>query len=106
MEGKKKRISGNKIINVSSQPTGGYQELKSGGRIAKTKDGFTITYSAFDETRTPGNRYNYAALQHDNLAFKHKFGRALYLSEPVQFYKNKLLQELKDTSIKTFEKGK
>lgn len=106
MSGKKKRIFSDKIINVKDQPTGGYQELKSGGRITKTKDGFRITYSAFDETRPVGDRYNYAALQHDNLAFKHKFGQALYLSEPVQFYKNKLLQEIKETSIKTFEKGK
>lgn len=106
MKGKKKRIYDNKTINVKSQPTGGYQELKSGGEIIKSGEHFEITYSAYDETRPKGNRYNYAALQHDNLAFKHKFGQALYLSKPFEMYKAKMLKELKEVGSKTFERGK
>lgn len=93
------------------QPFGGYQELKKGGKIETVVTpgesiGYKISYSAFDETRPKGQRYNYAALQHDNLAFKHKYGQALYLSEPVKFYKDKLIREMKSKQNKIIKASK
>ena len=67
---------------------------------------FIIEYNAFDETKSVGNRYNYAALQHDNLAFKHKFGQSLYLSDAVMMYRKQMLQSIKKASINAFNRGK
>ena len=105
-----KRVYGGKMFSSSKQPTGGFQELREGGKLTHKYIGdkiinSTISYSAFDETRKSGNRYNYAALQHDNLAFKHKYGQALYLSEPVKFYKDKYLKEVRERLKNNFKKG-
>lgn len=60
---------------TSIQPSGGYQELKKGGFINREDpNDIYIFYSAYDKTR-PMNKFNYAALQHDNLAFKHSYSR-------------------------------
>ena len=93
------------------QPFGGYQELKKGGELKYTGNlgdstSLSISYSAFDKTRPKSQQYNYAALQHDNLAFKHKYGQALYLSQPVKFYRDKLIKEMRESVAKTIERSK
>ena len=72
-----------KLSRTNIQPTGGYQELKNGGelRFGRGYSNIYITYSAFDKTRQL-KTFNYAALQHDNLAFKHMSGK-----KPLFLYK-------------------
>lgn len=63
---------------TSKQPTGGYQELKKSGKIVglenKDLNKWKITYSAYDKSRK-FSTFNYAALQHENLVFKHARGK-------------------------------
>lgn len=95
-----------KIISVAKQPSFGYQELKKGGKLNQSGLMSTIEYNAFDETKPKGDRYNYAALQHDNLAFKHKFGQSLYLSDAVMMYRKQMLKAVKKASVEAFDRGK
>lgn len=75
---RKKPLDITKIKRTEKQPTGGYQELKKSGRIVGLDSGkldsYGITYSAFDKSRK-FSTFNYAALQHENLAFKHARGK-------------------------------
>lgn len=80
---------------TTRQPSGGYQELKHGGRIVGLSTGdlnkYGITYSAFDKSRK-FSTFNYAALQHENLAFKHARGKKpLFLKKAL----DKVLQTYK-----------
>lgn len=104
MVGKKEKEKDN-VINTKYQPTGGYQELKSGGTIKNTANGYIIAYSAFDRTKQVGDRYNYAALQHDNLAFKHKYGESMYLSKAVMKYRQKIYEEHRKRVVKSITGG-
>lgn len=99
-------IDPTKTVNVKDQPSFGYQELKSGGVLKQKGLNSIIEYNAFDETKPVGDRYNYAALQHDNLAFKHKYGQSLYLSDAVMMYRKQMLEAVKKASINAFNRGK
>ena len=100
LKGEKDVVTANRQVNF------GNQELKKGGKLDKTPYGYRITYSAFDDSRPAGDRYNYAALQHDNLAFKHKYGQALFLYEPVKHYRSRLIKEMRQSVSKEIERGK
>lgn len=99
-----KRVDNKKAFSSNIQPTGGFQELREGGKISK--DFSQITYSAFDQSRKGGGKFNYAALQHDNLTFRHKYGEAQFLAKSVAYYQEELVRKMKERISKTFERGK
>ena len=96
------KLTGSPLKNITKlkktgvQPTGGYQELKKGGKLAYGRGyaNISISYSAFDKTR-PLSTFNYAALQHDNLAFKHMKGKKpLFLYRAFEQNVNKWLKDI------------
>lgn len=70
--------------------------LRSKGDYAITNDGLTmvVEYSAKDK-----NGFDYAALQHEELTFKHNNGNAKYLENPfddnLDIYINNIIEKIK-----------
>ena len=108
-EGAKKRakIFGNikdiKPINpkdfriTTKEITGGNKELKKGGKLYKKRG--MIIYSS----KLGGAEYEYAQVQHDNLAYKHATGKqALYLYDSFEYYRKKFAENLKAGTVKAF----
>lgn len=107
---KNKRTSFGKIdeikpINLSKtrittkEITGGNQELKKGGTI--TGDRSLISYSS----REGGADYEYAQVQHDNLAYEHATGKqALYLYDSFEHYRKEFINAIETKSLKAFKK--
>ena len=87
-----------------TQPTGGFQELKKGGKLIQNKNTITISYSAVDKSRR-GSTFNYAALQHDNLAFKHKYGKSLFLYRAFTQKRREWYKNIQEQLAKNMNKG-
>ena len=92
-------------ITRSKQPSGGFQELKNGGKIVTKYNEIFITYSAFDKTKRYST-FNYARLQHDNLKFKHYRGKkALFLYRSFNERRRQWLDKVKKEVANSMQKG-
>lgn len=93
-----------KMKLTTRQPTGGFKELKNGGRIETRYKEKYIIYSAYDKTRD--GTFNYAKLQHDNMKFKHYRGKkALFLYRAFSERRKEWLANVKKTVAESMVKG-
>lgn len=60
--------------------------LKKSGKMTKIKNGYEISYKQKSESG-----YNYAPIQHENLDYKHKKGKAKYLEDPIKQNEQKII---------------
>ena len=86
----------------TSQMTGGNQELKRSGTLTKRRDGgYTIS---FNPTRVNRRlKFNYAAVQHDNLSYNHEQGKALFLYDSFEHYKQQFWNAIRTNTLKAFK---
>ena len=94
-----KPIDPRTIRKSAKEISGGNQELKKSGHLDKKRR--LIVYSS----KTMGTKFDYAQVQHDNLAYKHAPGKqALYLYDAFEHYRKRFIDAIKNGSIKTFKK--
>lgn len=91
---------------TTKQMSGGNQELKRSGRVEDVGiNSFRIVY---DPRYINPNLWNYAQIQHDNLAYKHKVGEPLYLYKAFERYRQDYYKEVSlavNKSVKEINNG-
>lgn len=80
-------------LSAKGEMSGGNQELKRSGMITKNSKG--EMFISYDPSRINPKLWNYAALQHNNLDFKHAKGKnALFLFNAVEKYRYDYYEEI------------
>lgn len=93
-----------KMKITTKQPTGGFKELKNGGRIETRYKEKYIVYSAYDKARN--GTFNYAKLQHENIRFKHYRGKKpLFLYRAFSERRKVWLENVKKAVAESIVKG-
>lgn len=87
---------------VTSQLTGGNQELKRSGTLTKRRDGgYTIWFNPRKMNKKL--KFNYAAIQHDNLSYEHEQGKALFLYDSFEHYKQQFWNAIRTNTFRAFK---
>lgn len=90
------------FTGTTIQATGGNQELKRSGTLTKRRNGgYTIWFNPKKINKKL--KFNYAAVQHDNLSYKHEQGKALFLYDSFEYYKNKFWNAIKTNTLRAFK---
>lgn len=86
----------------TKQLTGGNQELKRSGTLTKNGNGnYTISFNPLRINRRL--KFNYTQVQHDNLTYKHEKGKALFLYDSFEYYKQEFWNSIRTNTLRAFK---